>query len=700
MTMQRQEHDNKTKHLEPFGDLDSFEGLHQIDVIVQNRRAHKHGGNCRYQEIVQNHREAYVNARRKEDKSSITRCVIQKVKEIGSRFMKYHKPTKTWVELDTTSVHEKVSHALRNTNLDRRNRRPIFPGSTAAAATSAAAVAESTLPTIVAPSSPTTVPPPTSQPERQSSSHRQLLWQQQSKFEKSLSDREKEDRQAKGIKRFSHEKLKSSSIKTTKKMKKVEESATNVGTDTAAAIRGIHEFARQAWNSLSFNSKSSSDRSSPSTRNSSSSALPETLEPLMTKTSQRLQPQQQQNKREHHGMLERPLDMLRSLSGGLVSDFVLSWSNTPTDVSINSKNLSDHSSPSTRNNSSSALPDTLEPLVTETSQRLQPQQQPQNKREHHGMLERPLDMLRSFSGGLGDFFHSWSNTSTDAILETFRNTSIGTTASGAKSPVEPEAAVPTEPSVRVVTSEIVQEKEEDCDKNKSNNKHQEDQALQDLQSVLASWDATTSAANRAANHGKHSGAMKKFLESWNSAASWNVGLDEDQEEEEGDKNDVNDIINKDLEPRGFQDGKPLTHQVDTQLVRTASLLPPRRSFEPFRSMSDAVWNDFVDAWGEASVQQSTATVHPTAESSDGDEGPPGDVLKRPQSLGSSDPRSGFPASPKKRPLDIFQRFGADQKNDFLQSWLKMGEKYLGGGNTHPSTDGNKRRRIDSSSLET
>ncbi|KAL7577308.1 hypothetical protein ACA910_002047 [Epithemia clementina (nom. ined.)] len=94
-----------------------FEGVRPMDVIcAQNRKAHKHLGNRRYQEIIQQHVDAYCKAPRKEDKSNVTRTVIQQVKANGSRFVKFSKKTQSWMEIDANAIHEKVSHALRNMN--------------------------------------------------------------------------------------------------------------------------------------------------------------------------------------------------------------------------------------------------------------------------------------------------------------------------------------------------------------------------------------------------------------------------------------------------------------------------------------------------------------------------------------------------------------------------------------------------------
>ena len=172
----------------PFGaDESSFEGVRAADVIcAQNRRAHKHVGNQRYQEIVQQHREAYFQARRKDDKSGVTRSVIQKVKENGARFMKYDKKTETWVEIDANAQHEKVSHALRNVNSDRKRKCPRPPGKVTSSLTSSNTSKKSTTTTTSRSPSSSLTSTPSSSFQTSDSSFRRILWQKQSLYEKAL----------------------------------------------------------------------------------------------------------------------------------------------------------------------------------------------------------------------------------------------------------------------------------------------------------------------------------------------------------------------------------------------------------------------------------------------------------------------------------------------------------------------------------
>jgi hypothetical protein len=90
-------------------------GLLQTDVIcARDRQAHKLVGNRRYQELIYANRDVYQKATVREEKSKITKHVIQTVKDYGGRFVKYDKETGSWIEIDATAEHPKVSHALRS----------------------------------------------------------------------------------------------------------------------------------------------------------------------------------------------------------------------------------------------------------------------------------------------------------------------------------------------------------------------------------------------------------------------------------------------------------------------------------------------------------------------------------------------------------------------------------------------------------
>ena len=88
--------------------------LRTKDVIcTRNSSVHKHPGNRRYTVLIQMYYEAYQSSTLREDKSRITRQVIQAVCDYGGRFVKYDENTGTYQEIDSDAKREKVSHALR-----------------------------------------------------------------------------------------------------------------------------------------------------------------------------------------------------------------------------------------------------------------------------------------------------------------------------------------------------------------------------------------------------------------------------------------------------------------------------------------------------------------------------------------------------------------------------------------------------------
>jgi hypothetical protein len=104
-----------------FGSVE--ERLNEADVIcARNKRATKHPGNCRYQAFVRAHREVYQTSKLREEKSIITRSVIEKVKEYGGRFVRYNKKTGTWNDIDADTAYDKVSHALRSGKEEQQKR--------------------------------------------------------------------------------------------------------------------------------------------------------------------------------------------------------------------------------------------------------------------------------------------------------------------------------------------------------------------------------------------------------------------------------------------------------------------------------------------------------------------------------------------------------------------------------------------------
>ena len=104
--------------------------LQATDVICsRNSLVHKHPGNLRYNVVIAMHHKAYQSpTATRSEKSRLTRLVLDIVQAYGGRFLKYEPDLKTYLEIDTTSRREKVSHALRTYNdIDRRRTKKSKP---------------------------------------------------------------------------------------------------------------------------------------------------------------------------------------------------------------------------------------------------------------------------------------------------------------------------------------------------------------------------------------------------------------------------------------------------------------------------------------------------------------------------------------------------------------------------------------------
>ena len=85
----------------------------------------RHPGNRRYTVLIQLYRHTYQTTTQRDEKSRITRQVIQAVQDYGGRFLKYNVETQSFVELDDHAKREKVGHALRiAVDPAKRRRRP------------------------------------------------------------------------------------------------------------------------------------------------------------------------------------------------------------------------------------------------------------------------------------------------------------------------------------------------------------------------------------------------------------------------------------------------------------------------------------------------------------------------------------------------------------------------------------------------
>jgi len=85
------------------------------DVLCgRQRHCHEHAGNKRFRAMVQHYRQQYQSSNRRDEKSILTRAIIDDIRRKGGRFLKYNPTHRTFVPLDEANTYEKVSHALRS----------------------------------------------------------------------------------------------------------------------------------------------------------------------------------------------------------------------------------------------------------------------------------------------------------------------------------------------------------------------------------------------------------------------------------------------------------------------------------------------------------------------------------------------------------------------------------------------------------
>ena len=132
-------------------DLLNIGNLQPSDVIAaRNSAAHKHPGNVKYNALVREHGPLYQASKKRDDKSRLTRKIIQTVEEeFGGKFVKL--VDNDWVEISNAEKHEKVSHALRSKAYGKRKIGSKSPQKNTAE--SAATVPVAAAPTSFVPSS-------------------------------------------------------------------------------------------------------------------------------------------------------------------------------------------------------------------------------------------------------------------------------------------------------------------------------------------------------------------------------------------------------------------------------------------------------------------------------------------------------------------------------------------------------------------
>lgn len=104
---------------------DICSGIGHKDIYCgRDRYSHSHPGNRHFRQLIIKYRERYQSAKHREDKTKINAEIVELVKRTGGRFMRWDDTTGRWQELDASSAHEKISHALRSAKDPNRPKEP------------------------------------------------------------------------------------------------------------------------------------------------------------------------------------------------------------------------------------------------------------------------------------------------------------------------------------------------------------------------------------------------------------------------------------------------------------------------------------------------------------------------------------------------------------------------------------------------
>jgi len=88
--------------------------LRRLDIVCgRGAPINFHYGNQAFRELVEEHQTSYLCAKRS-DKPRIALKVMDLVKAGDARFVRRHKASKKWVEIDDNCAYEKVCQALRD----------------------------------------------------------------------------------------------------------------------------------------------------------------------------------------------------------------------------------------------------------------------------------------------------------------------------------------------------------------------------------------------------------------------------------------------------------------------------------------------------------------------------------------------------------------------------------------------------------
>ena len=100
------------------GDADGQVGPYDV-LCGRHKHAFRNVGNRRFRVTVSMNLSRYTAAPTKGDKSKVILSVIEMIRAVGGRFLKWSSKRRMWVELDEKQTREKVGHALRDMAVTR-----------------------------------------------------------------------------------------------------------------------------------------------------------------------------------------------------------------------------------------------------------------------------------------------------------------------------------------------------------------------------------------------------------------------------------------------------------------------------------------------------------------------------------------------------------------------------------------------------
>lgn len=104
------------------------------DVLFgRGRNQRSHVGNRYMRQLARSFRRAYEGCQDRDDKTYITRSIVDAIHRHGGRFLKYHKEGQHWMVVSDEEARQKVSHAIRDdpvVRIARRGKSSVAPTTT------------------------------------------------------------------------------------------------------------------------------------------------------------------------------------------------------------------------------------------------------------------------------------------------------------------------------------------------------------------------------------------------------------------------------------------------------------------------------------------------------------------------------------------------------------------------------------------